>query len=308
MNIASIDIGSNTVLLLIAEINASSSEIKTILNKYEAPRLGRGLKKDGNISNESIEKLLNVLSFYKKLIDEYNCEKVLCTATNAMRIAKNSDEISKVVKKKFDIEIETIPGNREAELSYLGAATTLPGVSEKIVMDIGGGSTEIVYGRDSEIIYKKSFPIGAVNTTEEFIDSQPPKEKEINKLENSVKYTFQELEENIPKGIPLIAVAGTPTSLSSINLGLKEYVENKVEGSRLSIDIINNFISEFSSITPEEILKRYDKIINGREDVILAGTFILKTVCELTGNKEVFVSGKGIRYGSVVDYLNSLNR
>jgi len=303
MNIASIDIGSNTVLLLIADISQSSTEVKTILNKYEAPRLGRGLKKDGNIADESILKLMSVLKSYKKIIDEYKCEKVLCTATNAMRVAKNSDQIIKEVKQKYDIEINVISGYHEAELSYWGAATTLPGISTKIVMDIGGGSTEIIYGRDSEIIYKNSFPIGAVNTTEEFISNYPASEIEIKDLQRSVQNTFNELEDIVPKKIPLIAVAGTPTSLSAINLGLEKYVGNEVEGSLLSLDVINNFIKEFSKITPEEILKRYGDFLRGREDVILAGTFILKTVCEITGNKEVFVSGRGIRYGSVVDYL-----
>lgn len=304
MNIASIDIGSNTVLLLIAEINPSSPEIKTILNKYEAPRLGRGLKKDGNISDDSIKKLLDVLSSYKKIIDEYNCETVLCTATNAMRVAKNSEKIKKQVKSDFEIDIEIITGEREAELSFLGASSSLPGVKRKIVVDIGGGSTEIIFGENEEIIFKKSYPVGAVNTTEAFIHQQPPNENEIKELEISVQNTFAELKEILPNGMPLIAVAGTPTSLSAINLKLTEYVEDKVEGSRLSLEDIDNLISEFSSLTPEEILNKYYKIIKGREDVILAGTIILKTVCELSGNREITVSGRGIRYGLIVDYLN----
>lgn len=304
MNIASIDIGSNTVLLLIAEIDSGSPEIKTILNRYEVPRLGRGLKKDGNISDDSIKKLLDVLSSYKKLIDEYNCSKILCTATNAMRIAKNSEEIIKKVKSDFDIDIKVIPGEREAELSFLGASSSLPEAKRKIVVDIGGGSTEIIFGEDEKIIFKKSYPVGAVNTTETFIHQQPPNKNEISQLENFVQKTFAELKESMPQGMPLIAVAGTPTSLSAINLKLKEYVDKKVEGSRLLLNDINNLISEFSSLTPDEILNRYDKIIKGREDVILAGTIILKTVCELSGNNQITVSGRGIRYGSVVEYLN----
>lgn len=304
MNIASIDIGSNTVLLLIAEINPTSPEIKTILNKYEAPRLGRGLKKDGNISDDSIKKLLDVLSSYKKIIDEYSCETVLCTATNAMRVAKNSEEIIKKVKSDFDIDIEIIPGEREAELSFLGASSSIPEVKRKIVVDIGGGSTEIIFGENEEIIFKKSYPVGAVNTTETFIHQQPPNENEIKELKIYVQNTFAELKEILPKGMPLIAVAGTPTSLSAINLKLTEYVDDKVEGSRLSLEDIDYLISEFSFLTPEEILDKYDKIIKGREDVILAGTIILKTVCELSGNSEITVSGRGIRYGLIVDYLN----
>lgn len=308
MNIASIDIGSNTVLLLIAEINPPSTEIITLHNEYKAPRLGQGLKKDGNIPDESIQKLMSVLSSYRKLIDKYNCQTIICTSTNAMRIAANANLIINQVKESLNIDIQVITGDREAELSYLGAATVLPSVKEKVVMDVGGGSTEVIYGRDTEIIYKKSFPIGAVNLTEEFIHSNLPVEKEVQQLQENIDKTFTEISQIIHPNTPLIAVAGTPTSLSAINLKLTEYDDGKVEGSELTLTEIDNFIKEFSTQTPEEILYKYGEIISGREDVILAGTIILKTVAKLTGSNKIFVSGRGIRYGSVIEFINLSNR
>ncbi len=304
MTIASIDIGSNTVLLLIAEVNKISNEFKTILNRYEAPRLGKGLTDSGNISEESIEKLICVLSAYKKLINQYNCSVILCTATNAMRIAKNSEEILRRVKDEFHINIEIITGEREAELSFLGASTVLPNTQNKIVIDIGGGSTELIYGNFSRIFYKKSFPVGAVNLTEQFIHNNIPDEQELKSLENSVKNIFKELKGIFPSSTPLIAVAGTPTSLSAINLSLTDFDEDIVEGSQLTLTDINKFIDEFSLISPSEILNRYEKIISGREDVILAGTFILRSVMDIIGNDRIYISGRGIRYGSVIDYLH----
>ena len=101
-------------------------------------------------------------------------------------------------------------------------------------------------------------------------------------------------------------MAGTPTSLSAINLQLKEYDDSVVEGSTLSLNIIDNFISNFAKLTPSQILDKYGQILKGREDVILAGTFILKSVTEILGNDKVFVSGRGIRYGSIIDFLNNL--
>ncbi len=305
MNIASIDIGSNTVLLLIAEIEERTKNFKTILNKYEAPRLGKGLKNNGNISDESIKKLLYVLTSYKNTIDEYNCKIILCTATNAMRVAKNSKEIISRIKTELDINIEIITGEKEAELSFLGASTALPGVDSRMVLDIGGGSTEIIYGSNEKINYKKSFPYGAVNLTEEFIHSEIPTKVEIELLENFIRKSFSELSSIVTSSIPLIAAAGTPTSLSAANLGLRDYDESLVEGSVLTIMDLERFILEFSSLSPADILNKYGKILSGREDVILAGTIILKTVSEILTNEKIYVSGRGIRYGSVINYIRN---
>lgn len=305
MNIASIDIGSNTVLLLIAEIEESTKYFKVIINRYEAPRLGKGLKSNGNISDESITKLLNVLISYRKIIDEYKCKIIICTATNAMRVANNSKEIVSKIKTELDIDIEIITGDKEAELSFLGASTVLPGVENKMVMDIGGGSTEIILGNDNEIFYKKSFPCGAVNLTEEFIHNEIPTKVEIESLEKFIRKSFSELLSIVTPSIPLIAVAGTPTSLSAANLGLRDYEESIVEGSVLTINDLEIFLLEFSSLSPSDILNKYGNILRGREDVILAGTLILKTVSELTTNKKIFVSGRGIRYGSVIEFIRN---
>jgi len=305
MNIASIDIGSNTVLLLIAEIEERTKDFKTILNRYEAPRLGKGLKNNGNISDKSIKKLLDVLTSYKNTIDEYNCKIILCTATNAMRVAKNSEEIISRIKTELDIDIEIITGEKEAELSFLGASTVLPGVVNRMVMDIGGGSTEIIYGSDEKINYKKSFPYGAVNLTEEFSHNEIPTKVELESLGKFIRKSFSELSSIVTPSIPLIAVAGTPTSLSAANLGLRDYDESLVEGSVLTIMDLEGFILEFSALSPSDILNKYGNILSGREDVILAGTIILKTVSEILTNEKIYVSGRGIRYGSVIQFMRN---
>ncbi|RJP59353.1 MAG: Ppx/GppA family phosphatase [Ignavibacteriales bacterium] len=305
MNIASIDIGSNTVLLLIAEVDVKNRTLNSILNEYEAPRLGKGLKDDGSISLEAIKKLETVLHKYKILIEQYNCTKVICTATNAMRVAQNSSQIIIDIKDNLGIEIDVIDGDREAELTFLGASTVLNDVDQKIVVDIGGGSTEVIFGNKEKILYKKSFPIGAVNTTERFIHGNVPTASEINSLTEFVNNTFNELNRLGTRNIPLIAVAGTPTSLSAVNLGISEYDENLVEGSVLTDEIIEKYIQYFSDHTAEQILLKYGKFLKGREDIILAGSIILKTVMKHTHNKQILVSGKGIRYGSIISYMNN---
>lgn len=307
MNVASIDIGSNTVLLLIAELDEDAKSFVPILNRYEMPRLGKGLDNSGNISAERIKILHDVLKQYANLIDEYNCSEVICTATNAMRVAENSSEIIDLVKKETGIQIETISGEREAELSFKGASSALPKESEKIVLDIGGGSSEIIYGVNNKLEFRKSFPIGAVNMTEKYIHSYPPPLSELENLKKGISNTFKEIESRFTNNTPLIAVAGTPTSLAAIVNGLTQYDEQIVEGFKLTKEKLIQLIHSFSKSTPHQILSKHGDIIKGREDVILAGSFILEQIIELTNNSFCTVSGKGIRYGSIVEYIERLD-
>ena len=134
MNIASIDIGSNTVLLLIAEYNETTNEIKTILNRYRMPRISKGLKTTGFISNEKISELFKVLEEYDDEIKGNNCKAVILKATNAMRIAKNSAEIKKAIKDKFNFDVDVVAGEEEARLSFIGASSAVDNKENKLVI------------------------------------------------------------------------------------------------------------------------------------------------------------------------------
>jgi exopolyphosphatase/guanosine-5'-triphosphate,3'-diphosphate pyrophosphatase len=303
MNIASIDIGSNTILMLITEIDTKSQNIKTLRNEYRTPRLGRGLTPGKPISDESLNKMYDVFDDYFHLIEKYDCKKVIASATNALRIASNANEIIADIKKKYSLDINVLSGEEEAEYSFLGASTTLPETNEKIVVDIGGGSTELIYGKDDEIIYRKSFPVGAVSITEEFVNHNPPLSSELEQIESKLNDTFSEIRNQFPKNLDAIAVAGTPTTLACINQGLSEYVEDEIEGAVLTQKNFEKLIDIFSDMRSQNILKKYGKIVRGREDVILEGTMILNEIMNFLELDKFYVSGKGIRYGAVVKYL-----
>lgn len=308
MNIASIDIGSNTVLLLIARIEEKTNNIHTILNKYEIPRISRNLERNGNISGEAIDRLFNALNSYSKIITEHHCEHVLVNATNAMRIAANASEVVTTIREAFGYSVNIIPGKQEAYLSYLGAIYGKTD-SQKIVIDIGGGSTEIIIGHGKEIHFAESIGVGAVNLTEKHCSSLPLSKQEINNISAEVLDHLSNLiidnkTENI-SGIKMIAVAGTPTTLSCINQNLTEYDEDLIEGAVLTVDEISLLSNELAKYSPEEILKKYGGIVKGREDILLTGTIILQTIANNFDVREILVSGRGIRYGAIVDYLNS---
>ncbi len=305
MRVASIDVGSNTVLLLIADTDDKKS-FATVLNEYRAPRLSRGLSENGFISNDSMNSFYKILAEYKKIIDDYKCDKVIVKATQAMRKAANSDAIIKHAAENFDFQIEIISGAEEALLSYLGAISKFDDFENYCVIDIGGASTEVIIGEKKSIRFRKSFPFGAVYLTEKYIRNDSYSKTDLRKINEYLFENFQELEDRNILNAAVIAVAGTPTTLSAINMGLKEYDENSIEGSCLSLNAIENLTEHLKTHSPGELLEIHAGIIKGREDILLAGTLILKNFMKILKKDIIYVSGRGLRYGILIDYINSL--
>jgi exopolyphosphatase/guanosine-5'-triphosphate,3'-diphosphate pyrophosphatase len=302
MNVASIDIGSNTVILLIAEIDLDKKEIVPIVNEYRTPRIGKGLKLNGKIAKPQIDQLKKILEEYLLTIEKHNCDHIFTAATNAFRIAQNSGEILQEIYNSLNLKIEIVSKEKEAELSYFGA--TYPDkLSENTVIDIGGGSTEIIYGKKSKLEFRKSYPIGVVSLSEKFFNNELPTSDEISNLVKFISETFLDELEQIPPGIPIVAVAGTPTSLVAIIKQLTTFDEKIVDGTVLTKKDLRNFITLFTSYPSNELLKFYPNILSGREDVILSGTILLFQLSNLLRVNEVTVSTKGIRYGLIIEKL-----
>jgi exopolyphosphatase/guanosine-5'-triphosphate,3'-diphosphate pyrophosphatase len=302
MNIASIDIGTNTVLMYIAEVDYDNTRLKTICNRYAIPRLGKGLAQSGIISGEKKQELITILKRYAEEIANVKCDIVLAHSTYPLRTAQNSAQVILDVLRETGIKITVIDGKTEARFSFLGA--TSGAVNESpCVIDIGGGSTELSTGRNAELTYRKSVPIGAVNLTEQFIYSYPPTKimfRELNKyIDTTLRENFQ-IESKIAKGI---AIAGTPTTLASMKFGLSDFEEEKINGSILTAFELKLFISELSLLTPKEILLKYGQVVKGREDVLLTGTLILSKILEFLELESVSVSSHGLRHGALIDFL-----
>lgn len=305
MTVASIDIGTNTVLLLISEVDIQSKKISTILNEYRMPRIGKALKPGNPISDEKITALFSVLDEYWKIIKEHKCEEVIISATNAFRIASNAMQIIKKINKKYNADVNIISGEEEAEYAFLGAISSFNSLQSALVIDIGGGSTEIIYGKKNKIKFRKSFQIGSVSGTEKYLLHSPPLQNEILNLKEKINTTFSELRNNFSPGIA-IAIAGTPTTLVCMLKNLKDFDEAEVEKSSVSIGQLDELITALCKMNASEIKNRYGNVMRGREDIILAGAFILYGTMHILNLKEVKVSSRGIRYGAVFKYLNQL--
>jgi exopolyphosphatase / guanosine-5'-triphosphate,3'-diphosphate pyrophosphatase len=303
MTIASIDIGTNTVLLLIASVDPKTKNLNTLQNEYRMPRIGKNLKANGDITFEKVEALLEVLQEYKTIIDRANANKVLVTATNAFRIARNSEIIKNKIIDLFHWDVNVISGETEARYAYLGAATHQK--SKCVVIDIGGGSSEVIIGHKGNILYRKSFPMGCVNATEKYLTKFPVTSKELDKLKSGISKQFYKLKSiNAPK--LTVAIAGTPTTLACMVNDLREYDESRVEGTILSKEDVEQLCEILAKMIPLQIKERYKKIMLGREDIILSGCIILLEIMKLLDLEQVIVSSKGIRYGAIIDYMGTL--
>ena len=305
MIVASIDIGTNTVLLLIAKVDPGTHKIITLHNEYRMPRIGSGTKQTGIINTDKLTLLFDVLSEYDKIIQDFHCDKVILTGTNAFRMAKNTPDIIEEIKSLFNYELNVVSGEEEAEYAYYGAISNLDDNCFSMVIDIGGSSTEVIIGEGTRIISKNSLQLGSVSATEQILKNSPPLKAEIENLGKDIKILFSSIANKITPA-QVIAIAGTATTLACMKSGLKEFEEVKVDKSIITIEDMKNIIGELFPLTPAEILERYGPVMRGREDIIFAGAFILYQFMEHFGIETVAVSTRGIRYGAIVKYLENL--
>jgi len=306
MIVASIDIGTNTVLLLIAEVS-KDNKLTTILNEYRIPRIGKGLLPGEPIAENKVKELFSVLSEYESIIKKNECKQVLVTATNALRIASNNKIISEEIWEQLNWKVNIVSGEDEAYLSYLGAVSDILEEAEALVIDIGGGSTELIFGNNSVIKYKNSFHTGVVSCTERFLKDDPPTLEQLQEFEQHLDNVFRKLSSLNYAPAIAIALAGTSTTLACMNLNIKNYDEELIEGHILKFNEIYNIKDDIRRLSSSELLKSYNLVVKGREDLILAGSIILLKIMDLLKIDKVRVSTKGIRYGAILKEIKVNN-
>ncbi len=299
--VVSIDIGTNTILLLIAKVEGGRihpiREIETVV------RLGEGLQTNGILLKEAMERGIQTLAQYLKWSQETGVQKIFAAGTSALREARNSKDFLKLAKDKLDLSIEVISGEEEAQLSFLAVAKDLQEREEPIlVVDIGGGSTEFILGKGDRIGQWVSLPIGSVRFTEEFLRSDPVQEEEWEKMERKIR----ELLVNVPhpsETASMVAVGGTATTLASVEQGLEDFVTEKIHHFVLGKEALKNQLLLYRSKTTKE-RKNIPGLPPARADVILAGGTILYLAMEELQCPAVLISCHGVRYGLLYKKLN----
>ncbi|MCS7014222.1 MAG: Ppx/GppA phosphatase family protein [Chloroherpetonaceae bacterium] len=294
--IATIDIGTNTALLLIAERDAGTGSLHTLLNRQEIIRLGKGVDSQNTIQADAIERLIDCLLQYKAVIAQHHAEKTVAVATSAMRDAHNRTDVIASVLRRTGLQIEVLSGEEEAELTFLGAVAGWTHLPEPfMVIDIGGGSTELVIGSHTGIEAEISLDIGSVRITERFFRHLPPQPDE---LQSAKRFITEVLASELAKFIEgremVVGVAGTIVTLGQLCKGLRHF-SPEIHGTVMQYADIHRLQQLFAQTSTEEIIQM--GVEQGRADVILAGTLILHQFMRLFGAKAITVSTQGLRYG-----------
>lgn len=263
-------------------------------------RLGQGFGQsvEKNFHPEAILRADLCLKNFKVVIDRHKPEKILAMATSAARDAINKEELFRLGH-KYEIPIEIIPGNREAEITYQGATSGINNPNYILVVDIGGGSTEFIIGKDAKINLAKSFDIGCVRLTEKFIIEQPTPPDQIFKAEKEIRKNLKDFKNqiNMLSQFDILAVAGTPTSLVAAQIG--EFSPEKIDGFVLTEQNLLNWKDKLTKATVDEKIKM--GIPAGRADVILIGVLTLLETLKAFNKTKLTVSTRGVRHGVALE-------
>ena len=301
--VASIDIGTNTLLLLIADVG--QGVLKPLLEIETVVGLGKGLQKNGILSPEAMNRGYDTLDQYMEHSRRMGVQKIFTIGTSALRDARNSREFLERVKEKLGLSIEIISGEEEAQLSYLAVTKDLQEPEKMIlVVDVGGGSTEFILGKGNQIIQWVSLPLGSVRFTERYLISDPVKDDEWDRMEKAIRRALIDLPRS--RELPwMVAVGGTATTLAAVALGLKEFSVETIHHFVLKGEALRNQLSLYRSKTVDE-RRKIPGLFPNRADVILAGGAILCLAMEQLNCPSVWVSCHGIRYGLLYQRLHSL--
>ncbi len=302
MRIASIDIGTNTILLLVAEV--SGKKLKPLFEMETIVRLGEGVQKNGILSQEAMKRGFQTLTQYLERCQVMGVQEIFAVGTSALREAKNSDHFLKMIKEKLNLSIEVISGEEEAQLSFLAVVRDLKESKKStLVIDVGGGSTEFIYGKGDQIIEWVSLPLGIVHFTEQYLVSNPVKAGEWEKMKIEIQRVLPQVPH--PKEpLLMVSIGGTGTTLASVEQGLKEFVPEKIHHFVLKKEVLKNQLHLYRSKTMEE-RKKIPGLPANRADVIFAGGTILYMAMEELQCESILISSHGIRYGLLYKRLSS---
>ncbi len=328
--LASIDIGTNTFRLLIANVNHDSIHnvytIDEIYSRREVTRLGDGLHDNGLLTSTAIKRSIEVLKEFSAAISENNVFRTSAIATAALREAGNSKEFLKMAQDKAGLEIEVISGDREARITASGMLMDFDLQSPALLIDIGGGSTELILLQSDgkhrpsgietstndnyEPLSVCSINMGVVHLANKYMEQDPPLQSLLNEMGNdisrNISLTLESFDGFITNDTILIGTAGTVTALSAICQGLSDFDHGKIHKYSLSFDNVHKIYKTISTMSSHNRAKLIP-FDTSRLDIIVPGTLILLTLMKKFGFTELVVSNQGLREGILIELFNQLS-
>jgi len=294
--VAAIDCGTNSIRLLIADI--TDGNFKEVVRTMEIVRLGQGVDQNKSFHPDAITRTLSAVEKFAQLIASKGVEKIRFCATSATRDASNRELFTNGVKKILGVEVEVIPGEQEAALSFIGATKELSQSDGPfLVVDIGGGSTEFVFGSE-KVDFAKSVDIGCVRMSERHLNLQPPTMAQIAEAIIDIDLAITQAAKAVPisQAKSLVAVAGTATTVAAAALKLEEYDRYLIHLSRISAPAVHQVAAMFQSLNKDQITA-LGYMHPGRVDVITAGALVLSRIMAATGASEFIASESDILDG-----------
>lgn len=293
MRVGAIDCGTNSIRLLIADVEQTENgvQLREIERRMQIVRLGKGVDATGWIARESLERTFTAAREYAQLIEEHGVEQLRFVATSATRDAGNRHIFVNGIREILGVEPEVISGDEEAALSFAGALSSVGNTDElTLVVDLGGGSTEFVLGNKDGVLSAQSVNIGCVRMTERHVSSNPPSVDQIARVIKDVDQAVSAASAtvDISSATRLVGVAGTVTTVAAHVLGLDSYDSQKIDRAELALDDIAKAAASLVDMTTEQ-RRELGFMHEGRADVIAAGSLvwarILEKVSKLTDGR-----------------------
>jgi exopolyphosphatase / guanosine-5'-triphosphate,3'-diphosphate pyrophosphatase len=301
MRVAAIDIGTNTVLLLVAERSASG-ELVAIEEHATITRLGEGVDKTRTLAPAAIERTNTTIDRYAEIVGRLGASRVDVVGTSAMRDAGGGEAVRAHVKAKLGVEARTISGDEEAQLTFAGALSGISSLSPGDpvrVFDIGGGSTEVVHGTcgrpSGQLSFAHSYDVGSVRLTERYVKNDPPSAEEMADVRRAAREAFASVP-SFESHVPPIGIAGTMTTLAAVSMEMGTYDGARVHGLTLPVTELERVVTELAALTVEK-RRSVPGLEPKRADVVIAGAIVCLAYLEHVRADAVTISDRGVRWG-----------
>ncbi len=300
---AAIDVGSNTLRMLVGRCLADS--LQPELYQQKITRLAGDYLPGRGLAQGSMERTLSAFTDYANLLEEQRVEQVRVVGTAALRRAENSQHLIKLIKLKTRLQLEIISGEEEARLSAAGVLSALEPCPEVVmIFDIGGGSTELIFCKDKQILFSSSYPLGVVQLCEELPDT----EHRLQYLANMVvKFSTDILYAGISPELltrcQLIGTAGTVTTLAAMNMQMTEYDRSRINNQQLSKSWLERTLKKLYEMTVAE-RESLPGLEPGRGDLIVPGLELILALCRFYKKESILVADAGLLEGILLDFCN----
>ena len=295
VKLASIDLGSNSTRLLIAEVNDQGLNVLTRM--HIVTKMSEKIEQTGVISTEAFKRVNSALRNFKKLLIENDVDDVFIVGTAALRDAKNSEEIIENIKRKYDFEVEVLSGHEEGITTSIGVLHFMESTENFLIIDIGGRSTEFIYEFENKII-SKSLNLGVVTLSEKYFSNLPISQELIDEAKLKIETELSQLDIKDKKNV--IGVSGTALSLASIFLDQKNFNEEELHEIKIDIDNVQEINKRILKMTEAEIITKFRGIDPKRASTITSGIFLLEIILSHYSNSPIIISKNDILEGLIL--------